>query len=180
MLIEKTNPKYKKNKTNKLMVENTHLPLPVCSVNKDDILWQMFVRVQDLIELIVHWFPRKLQQEGRWIGKRELICLSIFSLFFYRQAQTLTQTCVMSLDSGEVSLSMLLVRSLWALEFCLSFMDVLRGRRWSLLSALLASQQGERHVTTAGRRAFSTSLTLRFNRVPARLFGLKRVVHFRI
>lgn len=51
----KTSPKYIYiYKTNKLMVENTHLPLPVCSVNKDDIFWQMFVRVQDLIELIVH------------------------------------------------------------------------------------------------------------------------------
>lgn len=43
----------------------------------------------------------------------------------------------MTRESGEHSLSMLLVRSLWALEFCLSFMEVLRGRLCSLLSILL-------------------------------------------
>lgn len=46
-------------------------------------------------------------------------------------------TCAMSRESGEHSLSMLLVLSLWALEFCLSFMDVLRGRLCSLFSILL-------------------------------------------
>lgn len=43
----------------------------------------------------------------------------------------------MSRESGEHSLSMLLVLSLWAFEFCLSFMEVLRGRLCSLLSILL-------------------------------------------
>lgn len=43
----------------------------------------------------------------------------------------------MSRESGEHSLSMLLVLSLWALEFCLSFMEVLRGRLCILFSILL-------------------------------------------
>lgn len=46
----------------------------------------------------------------------------------------------MSRDSGEHSLSMLLVLSFWALEFCLSFMEVLRVRLWSLFSILLRRQ----------------------------------------
>lgn len=36
---------------------------------------------------------------------------------------------------------MLLVLSLWALEFCLSFIEVLRGRLWSLFSILLRREQ---------------------------------------
>lgn len=47
----------------------------------------------------------------------------------------------MSRESGEHSLSMLLVLSLWALEFCLSFMEVLRGRLCSLFSILLTKEQ---------------------------------------
>lgn len=46
-------------------------------------------------------------------------------------------TCAAKRLSGEYSLSTLAVRSLWALEFCLSFMDVLRARRGTLFSALL-------------------------------------------
>lgn len=46
-------------------------------------------------------------------------------------------TCAISRESGEHSLSMLLVLSLCALEFCLSFMEVLRGRLCSLFSTLL-------------------------------------------
>lgn len=49
-------------------------------------------------------------------------------------------TCAMSRESGEHSLSMLLVLSLWALEFCRSFMEVLRGRLCSLFSTLLRTR----------------------------------------
>lgn len=44
-------------------------------------------------------------------------------------------------ESGEHSLSMLLVLSLWALEFCLSFMEVLRGRLCNRFSILLGKGQ---------------------------------------
>lgn len=47
----------------------------------------------------------------------------------------------MSRESGEHSLSMLLVLSLWALEFCLSFMEVLRGRLCNRFSILLRKGQ---------------------------------------
>lgn len=53
-------------------------------------------------------------------------------------------TCAMSRESGEHSLSMLLVLSLWALEFCLSFMEVLRGRLCSLFSTLLRTRRNTR------------------------------------
>ncbi len=59
-------------------------------------------------------------------------------------------TCAMSRESGEHSLSMLLVLSLWALEFCLSFMEVLRGRLCSLFSTLLRKEQntrGSKYIT---------------------------------
>lgn len=52
----------------------------------------------------------------------------------------------MSLESGEHSDSMLLVLSLWALEFCLSFMEVLRGRLCSLFSTLLRRQQAKNKI----------------------------------
>ena len=57
-------------------------------------------------------------------------------------------TCAMSLESGEHSLSMLLVLSLWALEFCLSFMEVLRGRLCSLFSTLLRTRGDTRCSST--------------------------------
>lgn len=44
-------------------------------------------------------------------------------------------------ESGEPSLSRLLVRSLWLLEFCLSLTDILRGRQSCLFSALLKDKQ---------------------------------------
>lgn len=47
----------------------------------------------------------------------------------------------MSRESGEHSLSILLVLSLWALEFWRSFMEVLRGRLCILLSILLRNQR---------------------------------------
>lgn len=46
-------------------------------------------------------------------------------------------TWAISRESGEHSLSMLLVRSLWAFEFCRSFIEVLRGRLCSRFSTLL-------------------------------------------
>lgn len=59
----------------------------------------------------------------------------------YGAASACCYTCAMSRESGEHSLSMLLVLSLWALEFCLSFMEVLRGRLCSLFSILLTKGQ---------------------------------------
>jgi len=55
-------------------------------------------------------------------------------------------TCAISRESGEHSLSMLLVLSLWALEFCLSFMEVLRGRLCSLFSTLLGRSQKHKEL----------------------------------
>lgn len=45
-------------------------------------------------------------------------------------------------ESGELSLSRLLVRPPWPLELCLSFTEVLRGRHSCLLSALLRARSG--------------------------------------
>lgn len=63
-------------------------------------------------------------------------------------------------ESGEHSLSILLVLSLWALEFCLSFMEVLRARLCSLFSTLLRMEhntRGSKYMT--GRVAILTSWT---------------------
>lgn len=62
-------------------------------------------------------------------------------------------TCAMSRESGEHSLSMLLVLSLWALEFCLSFMEVLRGRLCSLFSILLRKGRQTSRSTYMADRA---------------------------
>lgn len=67
----------------------------------------------------------------------------------------------MSRESGEHSLSILLVLSLWALEFCRSFMEVLRGRLCILLSILLWNQWEGRQmwsiITTQWRHLGSRS-----------------------
>lgn len=69
-------------------------------------------------------------------------------------------TCAMRRESGEHSLSILLVLSLWALEFCLSFIEVLRGRLCSLFSILLRMEQNTRSSKyMTGRAAVLTSWT---------------------
>lgn len=74
-------------------------------------------------------------------------------------------TCAMSRESGEHSLSMLLVLSLWALEFCLSFMEVLRGRLCSLFSILLKKgrkTRSSKYMTEQGKWSTVLMLTKHF------------------
>lgn len=78
------------------------------------------------------WEPLS-QMKSREFETEQPESAQIWGMIWHRESFT----WAMSRESGEHSLSMLLVLSLWALEFCLSFMEVLRGRLCSRFSILL-------------------------------------------
>lgn len=128
-------------------IKIAHLSLPLHGVDENDALRQAFVRDQDLVQLVIHWLPGNLwdqweaESEGKTDPHLDTVTAVCGEQLRVRCYICVLFTCAMSRESGEHSLSMLLVLSLWALEFCRSFMEVLRGRLCSLFSILLKKRQ---------------------------------------